>query len=282
MKDAEKKDAEKKDEKPKTRKETRRKTFYTAVPMNVTYESLNQETLDKYIKVEVELQKKDQESMARAHAKNAVESAVYNSRDKLAAIWADFSTGAEKEKLSHLLEKTQEWLYEEGDDETKEVYEQKLAEIQALSNPLAKRFHEWTLVPGALVALQEAIAQFRSAATGGEEKYAHLSKEDLEKIVKECAESEDAIKPNLEAFKNRKQTDDPVYLSSDLAHRAQNLSNFCTPILSKLPPPPPKPAPAPAEPASAEPPKDETKMETEPTPATDGKKEGDASMDTTV
>jgi len=126
----EKKDAEgdvpmKEAEKPKTRKETRRKTVYTAVGININYNSLPADILDKHAKLETDLHRKDAECMANSNAKNAVEGSVYKSREKLADAWVKFATPEEVAKLTELLQKVEDWLYEDGSDETKEVYDKK-------------------------------------------------------------------------------------------------------------------------------------------------------------
>jgi len=292
----ERKDAEgdvtmKEPEKPKTRKEVKRKTVLTPVPIQVHFNSLPADVIDKYAKLEADLQKKDSDSVARAHAKNAVEAAVYRSREKLADVWDKFSTPEEKARLTDLLTKVESWLYEEGDEETKEVYDKKLGEITSLTNPLALRAHEWDQVPLALSALQNAINTLRATAMSGDEKYSHLDKADLEKVIKECDDAQNAINPKLEEFAHRTHTSNPVFLSADLVHRTQNLTTNCNAILNK-PKPAPPPTPAPTQPAagpapgpapgptptqpSTQEPKDGEKMDTE------GSASAGEKMDTSV
>jgi len=251
----EKKDADgdvamKEPEKPKTRKETRRKTFYTNVGIIVTYNCTPADVLEKQIKIEQELQNKDADAIAKAHAKNAVETSVYKSREKLAEVWRDFATPEEAGKLTELLQQVENWLYEEGEDETKEVYDKRLSEINALTAPLARRAYEWDNVPPAMKALEDAIQNFRAAATSGDEKYAHIPKEDIDKVLKECDDAQNSVQPKLEAYHKRTKTSDPVILSSDTIHRTQNITSICNTILSK---PKPAPAPQPAPPQPAQP-----------------------------
>jgi len=62
--------------------------------------------------------------------KNALESYVYDTRNKLSERYRSFATDSEREEISVNLQQTEEWLYEEGDDETEEVYCSKLEELK--------------------------------------------------------------------------------------------------------------------------------------------------------
>lgn len=57
----------------------------------------------------------------RQHAKNAVEEYVYEMRDKLCSEYEEFMTEQDREEFSSLLTATEDWLYDEGEDEKKQV-----------------------------------------------------------------------------------------------------------------------------------------------------------------
>lgn len=44
--------------------------------------------------------------------------------------YRDYATEAEREDLASKLQETEDWLYEDGEDETKGVYVAKLAELK--------------------------------------------------------------------------------------------------------------------------------------------------------
>ena len=63
----------------------------------------------------------DQLENERVDAKNAVEEYVYNMRDKVEYALREFIAEEEKSKFLELLNATEEWLYDEGEDQPKKV-----------------------------------------------------------------------------------------------------------------------------------------------------------------
>lgn len=51
--------------------------------------------------------------------------------------YGDYATDSEKEVLSIKLQETEDWLYEEGEDETKGVYIAKLAELKKVGHSIS-------------------------------------------------------------------------------------------------------------------------------------------------
>ncbi|XP_045087500.2 heat shock 70 kDa protein 16-like [Aegilops tauschii subsp. strangulata] len=76
--------------------------------------------------------------MRTKERKNALESYVYDTRNKLSERYQIFATDSEREEISVNLQQTEEWLYEEGDDETEAVYTSKLEELKKMLEPRSK------------------------------------------------------------------------------------------------------------------------------------------------
>jgi heat shock protein 4 len=76
----------------------------------------------------------------------------------------------------------QDWLYDEGEDETKSVYTQKLEELLRLGSPLEQREKEDRLRPPAAQSLVVAANHYNSLATSEDPKYSHISSEDRNKV----------------------------------------------------------------------------------------------------
>ena len=66
----------------------------------------------------------------KADAKNAVEEYVYEMRDKIHGDLEKFVKDSDREAFSKLLTATEDWLYDEGEDQGKKVYTDKLAELK--------------------------------------------------------------------------------------------------------------------------------------------------------
>ena len=76
----------------------------------------------------------------------------------------------------------QDWLYDEGEDETKSVYTQKLEELLRLGSPIEQREREAHLRPPAAQALTAAAQHYMGLATDPSPKFSHISQEDKDKV----------------------------------------------------------------------------------------------------
>merc|ERR1712230_276707 len=74
--------------------------------------------------------------------KNELETYIYDMRNKIDDTYADFASDDEKTKLKAKLESSEDWLYDEGEDATKAVYQAKYDEIRALAGPIAQRYFD--------------------------------------------------------------------------------------------------------------------------------------------
>ncbi|KAJ6258265.1 Heat shock protein [Drechslerella dactyloides] len=72
--------------------------------------------------------------------KNALEEYIYELRGKIEDIYSEFASEDEKQKLKNMLENTENWLYDEGEDATKAVYIAKFDEIRFVAGPIVQRY----------------------------------------------------------------------------------------------------------------------------------------------
>lgn len=113
--------------------------------------------------------------------KNALEEYIYELRGKLEDQYKDFASDAEKEKLTGLLMKAEDWLYDDGYDSTKARYIAKYEELASIGN----------IVRGRYLAKEEekkqAIRQKQEAAQAAAmaEKLASIRKTPQEESKKE-------------------------------------------------------------------------------------------------
>uniref|UniRef100_A0A8C1XEX7 Heat shock 105/110 protein 1 n=1 Tax=Cyprinus carpio TaxID=7962 RepID=A0A8C1XEX7_CYPCA len=78
----------------------------------------------------------------RNNAKNAVEENVYYYKHKLEGPYQKFINAQDHQAFSELLDGTENWLYEEGADQDKQTYINKLEEIHKLGKPVQNRYQE--------------------------------------------------------------------------------------------------------------------------------------------
>jgi heat shock protein 4 len=70
-----------------------------------------------------------------------------------------------------LLDETENWLYEDGENETKSVYVKKLEELHKLGNPITTRYYEHENRYDVLNTIRSVIQQFKLSATSEVNKY---------------------------------------------------------------------------------------------------------------
>lgn len=80
------------------------------------------------------------------------------------------------------MHRAQDWLYEEGEDESKGVYEAKLKELQAIGEPLLHRAREAEARPAASSALTSTANRLIAVATANDAKHAHIPQDDKDKV----------------------------------------------------------------------------------------------------
>lgn len=72
--------------------------------------------------------------------KNALEEYIYDLRGKLEDRYKDFASDEEKSKLTEMLLKTEDWLYDEGYDSTKAKYIARYEELASIGNLIKGRY----------------------------------------------------------------------------------------------------------------------------------------------
>ncbi|EDR29432.1 chaperone protein DNAK, putative [Entamoeba dispar SAW760] len=113
------------------------------VKVNVHSVGMCEKDISKYLAEEAQMQVDDKLFIDTAHAKNNLEAFVYSMKDKLLfGNLAEFTTEDEASKISNELEKYVDWLYEDGENETKSVYLAKLAEAEGLVKHIVAKKEE--------------------------------------------------------------------------------------------------------------------------------------------
>ncbi|EJW79681.1 hypothetical protein WUBG_09411, partial [Wuchereria bancrofti] len=165
------------------------------------------------IQFEKEMQGKDRVEKEKADAKNAVEEYVYYMRDKLSDVFAEFISDEDAEKLRALLTKTEDWLYDEGEDVEKKVYDARMCELKKMGDPVQERHREYENRKNAFDEFDRAIIRARKAYdeyTKGSEKYAHLGSSDMEKVISAVEERKKWLDDQRNRQEMRKKTEPPI------------------------------------------------------------------------
>ncbi|XP_062470162.1 heat shock 70 kDa protein 4L isoform X2 [Pezoporus occidentalis] len=200
------------------------------------YRQLGQDLINCYIENEGKMMMQDKLEKERNDAKNAVEEYVYDFRDKLCGVFEKFITEEDANKLTLMLEDTENWLYEDGEDQPKQVYMDKLQELRKFGQPIQERYMEHAERPKVLNDLGKKIQLLMKAVEAyknKDEKYDHLDPAEMEKVEKYISEAMNWLNSKMNAQNKLSLTQDPVVKVAEIVTKSKELDNFCNPIIYK-------------------------------------------------
>ncbi|KAG8388328.1 hypothetical protein BUALT_Bualt02G0114300 [Buddleja alternifolia] len=224
----------------------------TSVPISeVVYGGLAAADVQKAVEKEYEMALQDRVMEETKDKKNAVEAYVYDMRNKLHDKYQEFVTESDREQFIARLQEVEDWLYEDGEDETKGVYIAKLEELKKQGDPVEERYKEHTERGSVIDQLIYCVNSYREAAMSADPKFDHIDLAEKQKVLNECVEAEAWVREKKQHQDTLPKYTTPVLLSADVRKKAEALDRFCRPIMMK--PKPAKPAtPEPPSPASSQ------------------------------
>uniref|UniRef100_A0A673GQ09 Heat shock protein 4a n=1 Tax=Sinocyclocheilus rhinocerous TaxID=307959 RepID=A0A673GQ09_9TELE len=157
----------------------------------------------------------------------------------------------DRDSFSLKLEDTENWLYEEGEDQQKQVYIDKLAELKKLGEPIQNRLMEAEERPKALDELGRQIQQYMKvveAYKAKDELYDHLDELEVMKVEKQVNETMTWMNNKMNLQSKQSLSQDPVVKAQEIQAKTKELYSACNHVVTK-----PKP--------KVEPPKEETPAE---------------------
>ncbi|XP_056298887.1 heat shock 70 kDa protein 4a isoform X2 [Pseudoliparis swirei] len=131
----------KKTDQPPQAKKPKVKTKTVELPVeNHLHGQLSDDVLNMSVENEGKMIMQDKLEKERNDAKNNVEEYVYDMRDKLHGALEKFVNEADRDIFSLRLEDTENWLYEDGEDQLKQVYIDRLTELKKMGQPIYERY----------------------------------------------------------------------------------------------------------------------------------------------
>ncbi|KAG0486407.1 hypothetical protein HPP92_008502 [Vanilla planifolia] len=232
----------------------KKKVKKSNVPVAETvYGAMAAVDVQKAVEKEFEMALQDRVMEETKDRKNAVEAYVYDMRNKLYDKYQEFVTDLERDDLIAKLQEVEDWLYEDGEDETKGVYVAKLDELKKQGDPIEVRHKEWTERGAAIEQLVYCISSYREAALSKDPKFEHIDIAEKQKVVNECSEAESWLRDKQLQQDALPKHATPAFFTADIKKKAETLDRFCRPIMTKPKPQPPKPQTPQNEPASPQP-----------------------------
>ncbi|KAK9064188.1 hypothetical protein SSX86_015568 [Deinandra increscens subsp. villosa] len=149
---------------------------------------------------------------------------IYDTRKKLSGAYRRYATDSEKELITNNLQKTEDWLYDDNDDESSEQdYTGKLKDIKKLLEPVENRYKEENAIEKAIKSLQSCIAKYYSHADS-------LPDDKKEKVKNVCREAEHWLINAISQKHSSSKT-----LSSDVDRAIYFLESNCESIIRSEP-----------------------------------------------
>nr|XP_033805997.1 heat shock protein 105 kDa [Geotrypetes seraphini] len=228
---------EKKGDQPPEAKKTKMKVKNIELPVeaNLVWQ-LGKDLLNMYIENEGKMIIQDKLEKERNDAKNAVEEYVYEFRDKLSGPYGKFVCEKDLDKFSSLLTMTEDWLYEEGEDQSKQVYAEKLDELKKQGHPIQVRYQEAEERPRMFDQLGHRLQQYAKILgdyRNKDEKYNHIDAVEMEKVEKYISETMEWMNNAMNAQAKLCPYQDPVVRASEIKTKQIELDNNCSYIVTQ-------------------------------------------------
>ncbi|KAL9232059.1 hypothetical protein vseg_007206 [Gypsophila vaccaria] len=220
---------------------SKKKVKRTTVPVSeVVHGGLSKSDVEKAVEKEFEMALQDRIMEETKDRKNAVEAYVYDMRNKLNDKYFEFVTPSEKEEFIATLQEVEDWLYEDGEDETKSVYTAKLDELKKRGDPIEERYREHMERGGAVQQFSYCVNSFREAVMSADPKFDHIELEEKQKVLNACVDAEAWLREKQHHQDALPKHATPVLRTADVQKKAEEVDRLCRPILTKPKPATPK------------------------------------------
>ncbi|XP_058094160.1 heat shock 70 kDa protein 16 isoform X1 [Magnolia sinica] len=195
------------------------------IPVTETiYGGLSKAELLEAQEKEIQLARQDRVMEQTKDKRNALEAYIYGTRNKLFDTYRSFATDSEKEEISRNLQQTEDWLYEDGDDESEKVYTEKLEELQKLVDPIETRFKDEETRPQATRDFLKRIVDYRMAVKS-------LANSDRDAVLNECNKAEQWLREKTQLQDSLPKNTDPVLSSDEIKRQTEALDMTCRHII---------------------------------------------------
>ncbi|XP_078078343.1 heat shock protein 105 kDa-like [Mustelus asterias] len=211
------------------------KTIHLPVEAKLVWQ-FGKDLLEMYFEKEGYMIMQDKLEKERSHAKNAVEEYIYDLREKLYGPFEKFISTKDQKQISTLLCETENWLYEDGEDQTKQVYADKLLELKKLGTPIQDRYLENEKRPKAFDELGQRLQHYTKLvgeSRNNVEKYNHIDVCEMEKVEKTVNETMEWMNNAMDMQAKLSFDQDPAVHVVEIKDKQKELDNICNPIVTK-------------------------------------------------
>ncbi|XP_022376341.1 heat shock protein 105 kDa isoform X4 [Enhydra lutris kenyoni] len=161
---------------------------------------------------------------------------VYEFRDKLCGPYEKFICEQDHQNFLRLLTETENWLYEEGEDQAKQAYVDKLEELMKIGTPVKVRFQEAEERPKMFEELGQRLQHYAKVAAdfrNNDEKYNHIDESEMKKVEKSVNEVMEWMNNIMNAQAKKSLDQDPVVRAQEIKAKIKELNNTCEPVVTQ-------------------------------------------------
>ncbi|XP_026875417.2 heat shock 70 kDa protein 4L [Electrophorus electricus] len=201
-----------------------------------TSRQMDREILNSLVEEERKMIIQDKLEKERNDAKNAVEEYVYDLRDKLCGVYENYITEDDSSRLTLMLEDTENWLYEDGEDQEKQIYLEKLTELKRFGDPIEERHREQEERPLAFDELGKKIQIFLKAVEAykqKDERYQHLNTEEMSTVEKSVNETMNWMNTKMNAQCKLTIAQNPAVKVAEILQKVRELEEVCSPVVNR-------------------------------------------------
>lgn len=188
----------------------------------------------------------DEREKERVDARNALEESVYDLRDKFSeeGALAQYIENGRRQTLVQNLNELENWLYEDGEDCSCEIYRGKLQELHSQTDPVKERCYEFEQQPQAFRELGHTIQMARKSVDefhSKNPKYDHITETEKLNVSEAADRAEKWLNDHSGRLQNNQRTIDPPVRIHDIRSEIQTLSTCLNSVLNRPKPKPPTP-----------------------------------------
>eukprot|EP01038_Epipyxis_sp_PR26KG_P006796 gene6796-9309_t len=218
----------------------------TDLEVSSSFGGLSTENVKQALELEASMAFEDKLIIETADKRNELESYIYTMRDKIDGPLKQFIKDEEKSKFKSILNESEDWLYNDGYEASKNQYARKIDDLRVVGNPIEARFNESNNRPIAIDGLKKQLDMCKSFAANYDEAHSHITEEERQSLRKEIQATEGWLYDSISKQSDLKDFVDPILTVEIINGKRNALFNVSNPIITK---PKPKPAPTPAPPA---------------------------------
>jgi heat shock protein 4 len=136
---------------------------------HVLLEKTTQKEVESYFDLECKMRNQDKIINETYERKNELESIIYNNKEKLTSTYKNFV------KPEDVLDKANNWLYDQGQNSSRGMYIEKIDELRPHFEPIARRYQHAEELKESYYKAQLALEQHLGTLKSTDLKHSHIT-----------------------------------------------------------------------------------------------------------